>query len=59
MGLQPGGPSSGHPGRCRPSSDLASVLDTMLLKAVEVWDTLLIRILSEDSTPQPLPGTAS
>ena len=51
MGLQPGGPSSGHSGRCRLSSGLARVLDTMLLKAMEVWDTLLIRILSEDSTP--------
>ena len=26
-------------------------MDTMLLKAVEVWDTLLSQILSEDSTP--------
>lgn len=47
------------PGRCRPSSELARALDMMLLKAVEGWDTLLIQILSEDSTPRPLPGRAS
>ena len=38
-----GGASSGRPEHSRESSELARVLDTMLLKAVKVWwDTLLI-----------------